>query len=101
MTWTISPSELLAGDNPVTDALGRFYKAFVEMFDTDLTLEQILPFYVRQMPYYQRLYASALSRSIRGSATLGGQAALKCRQWQLQLPPRERLLVSHAETPGV
>mgnify|MGYP001818704417 CR=1 FL=1 len=88
MTWTIEPSELLSGDNPVSDAVGRFYDAFAETLDTDLTIEEILPFYVSKMPYYQRLYASALSRSVRGTVTLGDQRDIRCRDWQALLPRR-------------
>lgn len=94
MTWTIAPSDLLGEDNPVSDAIGRFYDAFAETLNTDLTLEEILPFYVRSMPYYQRLYASALSRSIRGAVTLGNQASVTCRQWQSLLPRLENALLS-------
>ena len=67
MTWTIDPSKQVGEDNAVTEAIARFYDAFAETLDSDLTLEEILPFYVRRMPYWQRLHASALSRSIRGS----------------------------------
>jgi hypothetical protein len=94
MTWTIEPSEVLAREGPVSEAIGRFYDAFVETLDTDLTIEEILPFYVRRMPYYQRLYASALSRSIRGAVTLGDQRSMKCREWQRLLPRLERVLIA-------
>jgi len=93
MTWTIEPSGLLMEDNPVTDAVGRFYDAFNEMLDTDLTLEEILPFYAGKMHYYPRLYASALSRSIRGAVILGGQRSIRCKEWQLMLPKLERVLL--------
>ncbi len=86
MTWTIDPSGLLAEDNVVSDAIGRFYDAFAETLDTDLALEEILPFYVGRIPYYQRLYASALSRSMRAAVTLGDQASISCRQWYILLP---------------
>ena len=86
MTWTINPSKLLAEDNPVADAIGRFYDAFAETLDTDLTLVEILPFYVDRIPYYQRLYASALSRSMYAAVTLGNQASTSCRQWYMLLP---------------
>jgi hypothetical protein len=95
MTWTIVPSELLGEDNAVSDAISRFYDAFAETLDSELTLEEILPFYVGKMPYYQRLYANALSRSIRGTVTLGGQGSMKCRDWQLLLPRLDRMLLSH------
>jgi len=93
MTWTITPSDRLAEDNPVSDAIGRFYDGFAETLDTDLTLEEILPFYVSGMPYYQRLYASALSRSIRAAVTLGDQGSIRCRDWRLLLPRLERVLL--------
>ena len=75
MTWTIKPSSLLAEENPVSEAIGRFYEAFAEKLDTDLTLEEILPFYVGKMPYYQRLFASALSRSVRAAIGFGYTSA--------------------------
>ena len=93
MTWTIEPSELLMDDNPVSDAVGRFYDAFNEMLDTDLTLEEILPFYAGKMHYYPRLYASALSRSIRGAVIMGDQREIQCKEWQLVLPKLERVLL--------
>jgi hypothetical protein len=92
MTWTISPSELLAGDNPVSDAMGRFYEAFAETLDTDLSLEEILPFYVARLPYYQRLHASALSRSLHTAVTLGDQASISCRRWYRLLPRLQSVL---------
>jgi len=94
MTWTIAPSDRLAEDNAVSDAIGRFYDAFAQMLDTDLTLEEVLPFYARKAPYYQRLYASALSRSVRAAITLGDQASTSCRQWHLLLPQHGNALLA-------
>jgi len=93
MTWTIEPSERLMDDSPVADAVGRFYDAFAESLDTDLTLEEILPFHAGKLSYYPRLYANALSRSIRGSVTLGDQAEVRCRQWRTLLPRLERVML--------
>ncbi|MDH3511806.1 MAG: DUF2452 domain-containing protein [Gammaproteobacteria bacterium] len=95
MTWTIAPSDVLAKDNPVADAVRRFYDAFAATLDTDLTLEEILPFHVARLPYYQRLYANALSRSVRATMTLGNQAASSCRQWHKLLPERETILLAY------
>jgi hypothetical protein len=95
MTWTITPSDLLFEDNPVSLAISGFYDAFAEMLDTDLTLEEILPFYVGRLPYYQRLYASALSRSIRAAVTLGDQASTSCRHWYMLLPQMKTDLLVH------
>jgi hypothetical protein len=90
MTWTILPSELLHEESPVAAAVARFYRAFAQMLDTDLTLEEILPFYAGRLPYYQRLYASAMSRSLEASVTIadqyGDQRATSCRSWRRLLP---------------
>jgi hypothetical protein len=94
MTWTIAPSELLREDNPVSAAVGRSYDAFAEALDTDLPLEQILPFYVGSLRYYQRLYASALSRSVRGTVTLSDKTSISCRNWRMLLPQLQRFLLS-------
>lgn len=94
MTWTITPSDRLADEESVSDAIGRFYDAFAETLDTDLTLEEILPFHASRLPYYQRLYASSLSRSLRAAVTLGDQVATSGRQWRLVLPQVKNTLLA-------
>jgi hypothetical protein len=86
MTWTITPSAGLAEKKSVSGALRRFYDAFADTLDSDQSLEEILPFYVQSMPYYQRLFASALSQSLHATVILGGQAATPCRDWIRLLP---------------
>ena len=81
MTWAISPSERISENSRVTDEIGEFYDAFAGMLDTDSSLEEILPFYVGRLPYYQRMYASALSRSLYASLLLGDQIAISGRHW--------------------
>ncbi len=93
MTWTITPSERLAEQTEVSAAIARFYDAFAETLDSDLTLEEILPFYVGRAPYYQRLYASALSRSIRAAVTLGDQRSMRARDWRRALPRYDSALL--------
>ena len=80
MTWTIVPSDRIGKSNAVSDALGNFFDGFAMMMNTDLTLEETLPSYVARLPYYQRLLASALSRSMRVTLALGEQTARSCRQ---------------------
>lgn len=96
MTWTIAPAQRLTENNPVSDAIGRFYDAFAETLDTDLALEAILPFYAGRLPYYQRLYANALSRSVRTAVRLGGQTSTSCRQWYRLLPQQQNALLAYS-----
>lgn len=95
MTWTITPSELLGESNPVSDAVGRFFDTFAMTLDTDLELEDVLPFYVPELHYYQRLFASALSRSVRAAVILGDHANTSCRQWTLLLPQLQKVLPAY------
>jgi hypothetical protein len=95
MTWTIAPSaRLIEGGNPVSDAVAHFYDGFAELLDTDLPLEEILPFHAGDLAYYPRLYAHALSRSVVTAVTLGGQASTSSRQWSSLLPRQESLLLA-------
>ena len=95
MTWTIEPSELLREKNPVSEAMARFYEAFANTLDTDRVLEDILPFFISEMPYYQRLYASGLSRSILASMTLGEQTKTSSNAWQTLLPNQGAILLEY------
>lgn len=97
MTWTIQPSERIADDRALSDALARFYDGFAASLETERTIEEILPFYAGKLRYYQRLFASALSRSVRASVALGGQRATPCREWRVLLPSLENVLLSHKD----
>ena len=92
-TWTIQPSPRLAEQETVAAAIARFYEAFAHFMGTDQALEDILPFGAATMPYYQRIGANALSRSIRDSAALGGQLGQPAREWVERLPEMDRLLL--------
>jgi hypothetical protein len=92
MTWTIDPPDRLVENGPLLDAIRRLYDGFAAMLDTERTLEEILPYCVGRLHYYQRLYAGALSRSVSATLQLGEQAAMSCRQWQAQLPGLDNVL---------
>ena len=46
MTWTITPSTQLADSAPLQEAIRQFYRGFAGMLNTDLPLEDLLPFHV-------------------------------------------------------
>jgi hypothetical protein len=95
MTWATIPSDRLAEDSMAAGAIRQFYDAFAAMLDTDLTLEEILPYYVSSLHYYQRLHASALSRSVYAAMVRGDQASTSCRRWQMQLPRLGNMLLAY------
>ena len=97
-TWTIEPSENLSTPGDVADAIAEFYSAFVDKLDTQQTLESELPFFEGRLPYYQRLFASALSRSLRLSMIYGGQTEIGGRDWLAQLPRQATGLLATGPT---
>ena len=94
MTWTLSPSAQLADSTPLQEALRQFYRGFADMLNTDLSLEELLPFYAGQLNYYPRLLANALSRSVATAAERGGHSEHPGRQWSLQLPRSGQALLA-------
>ena len=85
-TWSIEPSDNLKNPGPIADAVGEFYAGFVDKLDSHNPLEEELPFYAGKLPYYQRLFAAALSRSLRSSLIYGDQLGRESRRWLEQLP---------------
>ena len=96
MTWTITPSEQLSEEGPVSAAIRVFFDGFAGMLDTDLTLEDVLPYYAGGLPYYQRLLASALARSMRAAVPRGDRIATSCREWRAMLPRFEHELLVYS-----
>ena len=93
-TWTIAPSDNLAGDSAVADAVRRFYDGFRHALDTDGTLEDVLPFFAGRFSYYRRLNANALSRSLRATVTIGDQRKTPNREWLQRLPRSGRRMLA-------
>ena len=85
-TWSIEPGDNLARKGPVADAVGEFYEGFIEKLQTRAPLEDELPVYEGNLPYYQRLFAAALSRSLKYSMVQGGQLSRESLQWLETLP---------------
>ena len=96
--------ESATGENPLYSSAGQ---DCYRIFGTEATLAQaielaaiggeVLAFGTitggdAGLPYYQRLYANALSRSIRAAVTLGDQSGSRSRDWLRALPRQETLL---------
>ncbi len=98
-TWSIEPSENLGDAGPVATAIGLAYGEFVERLQTAAPLEDELPIYEAGLAYYQRLFAAALGRSIKGSLRLGQQLQRPSSTWLAALPgDAARLLAPPADT---
>jgi len=94
-TWSIDPSDNRSGPNEVATSLAEFFEQFSALLRTTSPLENELPVYVERLPYYQRLYAAALSRSLKESISKGSRTGVASTEWLLQMPhDAARLLTS-------
>lgn len=85
-TWSIAPSDNVGTGGAVDEALARFYEGFLGKLATDRPLEDDLPVYMANLPYYQRLFASALSRSVKASLYKGDQLGIRASTWLARMP---------------
>lgn len=68
MTWTIQAAEGLDAKPELLQALQGMVEGFLCELEDDAALEERLPGYRRDLPYYQRMLATALGKSLRASA---------------------------------
>ncbi len=92
-TWSIEPSTNIGKDCAVADRLAAFYDGFIDKLSSGQVLEDGLPVYEAGLPYYQRLFASSLSRSLKASLARGGQTGLGADAWLEQMPRNARRLL--------
>ncbi|MFK8041201.1 hypothetical protein [Congregibacter sp.] len=68
MTWSITPDEGIADNARLQEALSTLVDSFLRGLESDDALDDHLPGYRRDLPYYQRMLATGLGASLRGSA---------------------------------
>ena len=85
-TWSIEPSENVGKQAMIDDALAGFYEKFIDKLRTPRALEDNFPVYQAGLTYYQRLFAGALSRSLKASLSKGDQMGLAAETWLLTMP---------------
>lgn len=72
ITWTLEMDERAAEDQELTRFIQKKKKAFEKSLETAGQLGDTLPVYCASLPYYQRLFASALASSLGISMQLSG-----------------------------
>lgn len=65
MTWSLTREAGHAQDEDLQEHLVALVTGFMTSLDSDSALAEQLPGYRRELPYYQRLLATALGRSLR------------------------------------
>ena len=96
MTWTIIPSPQLTEKTSVLNALQEFAERFQSANKNGESLEQLLPFFVDELPFYRRLAATALSSSLSRSITLSNLAGIPSQQWLTENPCSTRFMLPSA-----
>ncbi|MEM1263239.1 MAG: hypothetical protein AAGH76_12640 [Pseudomonadota bacterium] len=85
-TWSIEPSENLRADGVVAEAVATFFDRFIDSLGNDDPLEDGLPLCRFQLTYYPRLFAAALSRSVKTSLRHAGDLDVPASRWLEAVP---------------
>ena len=67
MTWSISRACRESSHPDINQALNVLYRQVALHLDSEKPLIELLPFYVDDLPYYRRMAATGLARSMRHS----------------------------------
>lgn len=86
MVWSLALSQSCLDDRAFMQWLEAQKTAFEKQLKTAARLDQALPGYQSQLPYYQRAYCSALSFSLYSSMQQAGIAALDYRRALIKSP---------------
>ncbi len=81
MTWQLTPAPDVGEQSELVAGLEAFSKGFTDWLDRDGTLEDNLPFHVRELPYYRRLLAAGMSSSLQRSLAMSGLDTRPSRDW--------------------
>lgn len=87
MTWEIAPITGREVDEAAQQKAQDYVRSFVDALSEQEAIGEHLPFYVQELPYYQRLLATALSASLQRSLPAAGNELQErlgsLRQWLL------------------
>ena len=81
MTWRLIPQQELVLSAELQRAIEHFTALFSEQLASADALEDTLPFYVRQLPFYRRLLATGLAASLQQSIRASDQLGHSGRVW--------------------
>ena len=81
MTWQFTPAATVTEDPELCEWLEAFWQGFTDWLAQEGTLEDHLPFHVRQLPYYRRLLAAGMASSLQRSLVMSGLEGRHTRDW--------------------
>jgi len=80
ITWSLSLDAEAAHNQTLMALIAIKRDEFENMLDKANTVEDSLPFYLEKLPFYQRVYASALANSLQASMNKSGLLGLSYSQ---------------------
>ncbi len=93
MTWSVALAPEVGEDPRLLSALEGHLRGFIERVSESASLEAALPVYEQQLPYQQRMMATALSSSLQTSLILSGLSGQTGQRW-LQSGALQQFLLS-------
>jgi hypothetical protein len=81
MTWRLVPAADLDCQPGLLEDLAGFVRDFSDALESHDSLEAGLPYYVPQLPFYQRLLATGLASSISKTAEISGLSGRDAKFW--------------------
>lgn len=85
ITWTLKLDEQAANDAELMQYIENKGKEFEQALQSADSLDEAMPFYLDALPFYQRVFASALANSLQASLQKSGIQGLNYEQAQKQL----------------
>lgn len=86
ITWSLTLDEVAANDRTLMAYIEHKRHEFEQVLSSAETMNDVLPFYLKGLPFYQRVFASALANSLKNSMVKSGIQDLSYSQARKSLP---------------
>jgi hypothetical protein len=86
MTWSLSLCPAAAADAHLIGLIAARREAMQDKLQAAHRIEDVLPVFEAELPFYQRVFAAGLARSLGASLQLGGIAGLSYQAARKLLP---------------
>ena len=80
ITWSLTLNEAAANDQSLMRYIESKRQEFEQALSTAESVDNVLPFYLEELPFYQRVFASALANSLKTSMIKSGIQGLSYSQ---------------------
>ncbi|WP_396587354.1 hypothetical protein [Bermanella sp. R86510] len=100
MTWTLTPKTDALQQPAILKALKTFQLQFGSSIDETASIESQLPFFIESLPFYRKLSATALAKSLQSSYQQT-QTQQPVKDWYLPMNKGIFLLQSSAHSQAV